>query len=223
MSIATAPGAHGAPETEHLAHLEALYADRADPWDYARSTYELTKYGATLAALPRAAVRDRIGDRQQHRRLHGAGGPAHRPPARHRPLRKRPRPVARPVRAPAGRLVPTRRLYPRRSRRTLRRHLLRRGPLLRPAVATDGGRAQDRWLACPRRRSRPGPCPARGDARLAGTCTATAAPSASIASSATPWACRSSPATRPTGTRYWSCGPDRRHFRPGDEGPNEPG
>jgi SAM-dependent methyltransferase len=35
-------------------YFDRLYADKADPWDLATSAYEDAKYGATLAALPRA-------------------------------------------------------------------------------------------------------------------------------------------------------------------------
>lgn len=34
-------------------HLNALYADTADPWDFARSDYEQAKFAATRAALSR--------------------------------------------------------------------------------------------------------------------------------------------------------------------------
>jgi hypothetical protein len=33
-------------------YFERLYANGADPWDFATSSYEQAKYGATLAALP---------------------------------------------------------------------------------------------------------------------------------------------------------------------------
>jgi SAM-dependent methyltransferase len=34
-------------------YFDRLYAERADPWDFASSHYETEKYAATLAALPR--------------------------------------------------------------------------------------------------------------------------------------------------------------------------
>jgi SAM-dependent methyltransferase len=36
------------------AYFDAVYAARADPWDFETSPYEAAKYDATLAALPRA-------------------------------------------------------------------------------------------------------------------------------------------------------------------------
>lgn len=41
-------------DTVDLGHFERLYRDDPDPWRFASSAYERTKYAATLEALPRA-------------------------------------------------------------------------------------------------------------------------------------------------------------------------